>query len=379
MNIRRILYVGYYDYPENEQPLHSFPAANAKIEYVISLLVRLNFSVQFISLCSPRLGFFWMGRFCRLTEKISVRYLPSFRFGNRYINFVNFYLKKILIFFYLLFYIKTDDQVLVYHSLAYSDVICLLRKFRKFELILQVEEIYQDQIDASAYKSHFENAIFRVADSFMFPTILLNRLLNFSDRPYIVLHGSYKVYTPAELFHTDGSVHVVYAGVFDPRKGVLEAIKSVRFLNGNFHLHVLGFGTFTEISDVEKLICEVGSETKTPISYHGLLTGSSYSNLLSNCHIGLSPQDVGAKFGDTSFPSKILSYMGHGLKVVAVRIPVVETSAVASNIVFMQGSEAQDIAAAISEAANSNFKDSRILIDELDRLALQEFSVFLHI
>lgn len=54
----------------------------------------------------------------------------------------------------------------------------------------------------------------------------------------------------------DGKTHVVYAGIFDPNKGVITAVDAARFLNGNYHIHILGFGKQSEIDYVKSKIEE---------------------------------------------------------------------------------------------------------------------------
>ena len=94
-------------------------------------------------------------------------------------------------------------------------------------------------------------------------------------------------------------------------------------------------------------------------------TGKEYSNFISKCDIGLSSQNPDGVYNNTSFPSKILSYMCNGLKVVSVRIPVVETSDVKDGIWFYETGDPKKLAEAIKEAVKSDV-DPRNMIEELN-------------
>ena len=66
--------------------------------------------------------------------------------------------------------------------------------------------------------------------------------------------------------------------------------------------------------------------------------------------IGLSTQIPDGVYNDTSFPSKILSYMCNGLNVVAINIKAVNKSAINSYVNFYYEHKPELIAAAIVDA-----------------------------
>ena len=167
---------------------------------------------------------------------------------------------------------------------------------------------------------------------------------------------------------SDGKIHCVYAGTLDPRKGgAIASAESALFLNENYHIHILGFGNEKEKAEMLNTIDSISKKSKAKITYDGLLSGEEYIKFIQSCDIGLSTQNPNAKFNDTSFPSKILSYMANGLRVVSVRIPVVEESGIGKCVYYYDEQTPENIAKAIKSIDFSEEYDSRKAIGVLDK------------
>ncbi|MGM9859533.1 MAG: glycosyltransferase [Muribaculaceae bacterium] len=201
--------------------------------------------------------------------------------------------------------------------------------------------------------------------------------MNKHNRPYVLLSGTYKVESQVVDKYNDGKIHVLYAGTFEVAKGgVNAAIKAAEYLPKNYHLHVLGFGTDEEVGIVKDAIAEVSARSKATISYEGLKKGHDYIEFVQRCHIGLSTQDPSGAFNATSFPSKILSYLANGLKVVTVDIPVIRHSPLSDHMFYYKEQTPQSIAQAIEAASSAKGLDGRELIKRLDadfRASLDRF------
>ena len=85
---------------------------------------------------------------------------------------------------------------------------------------------------------------------------------------------------------------------------------------------------------------------------------------MQKCHIGLSTQIPEGEYNDTSFPSKVLTYMSNGLSVVSIKIPVLLNSAVGEHLSFYSIPNGQEIAASIINADLTN--DNRSVCDALN-------------
>ena len=117
---------------------------------------------------------------------------------------------------------------------------------------------------------------------------------------------------------------------------------------------------------VKQTIEEVNALGKCKVTYDGLKSGDEYIKFIQSCHIGLSTQNPNASFNDTSFPSKVLSYMANGLRVVSVKIKVLETSSINDFLYYYQGEDPQKIAKAIMSVSVKDNYDSRSVIYKLD-------------
>lgn len=196
------------------------------------------------------------------------------------------------------------------------------------EIIGEIEEIYQDvknSFSESKKKSEFE--FIENCTKYILPSILLGNKINKSGKPELIVHGVYKETCRYYGKFEDNKIHVVYAGTFDPNKGGAQiALDAAKYLNSNFHLHLIGFGSQDDLNNIFRAIETIEQHASATVSYDGLLRGREFDSFLQKCHIGLSPQNPEDDFNDTSFPSKVLTYMANGLKVVSFKIKVLTTS-----------------------------------------------------
>jgi len=264
---------------------------------------------------------------------------------------------------------KKGENVLVYHSLGYTGTIALARKIRRFRLILEVEEIYAD-VSGNERDRRREYRTFAAADAYVFPTEMLNAQINTRHKPYAIIHGTYQVEPDREsnIFGADSKkIHCVYAGTFDPRKGgAMAAASAAAFLPEGYHIHILGGGGKKSIEAMCRLVDEISAKSACDISYDGFLAGEDYIRFLQSCDIGLSTQNPNAAFNATSFPSKILSYMANGLRVVSVRIPAIEGSGIGSYMCYYDRQTPEEIAKAIMTVDVNASEKPREIIVKLD-------------
>ena len=257
---------------------------------------------------------------------------------------------RICLFLYLLKHAHKNEHVYVYHATAYGKSILWAKAIKKFKLILEVEEIYSDVQKTSENLRKYEFKYINKADAYIFSTNILNEKINKINKPYIVINGTYEVEDIISEKFNDGKIHVVYAGTFDIRKGSAAAAAAAEYLNKDYVLHICGFGSEKDKTDLLKIISQSNAKNDCKIEFHGLLTGREYISFLQKCHIGLSTQNPNASFNATSFPSKILSYLANGLSVVSIRIPAIETSSVGKYVTYYDEQTPSQIADAIMNA-----------------------------
>ncbi|MDO8949069.1 MAG: glycosyltransferase [Actinomycetota bacterium] len=364
---RSIKYIAYYDTADNVQEQRNYVlAATNKLEYVFTALNRNGLRVEIVSACTTRGPGSLRGKTSVLGDQNTLKLFPTLSGASRFTRMTSRASVRVMLFVYLILHTKRHEDVVVYHSPGYPNLIVLAKKMKGFRLILEVEEIYADVNGESRLRAK-EYRVFEQADAFILPTELLEEKLNVRNRPTVIVHGTYQLEAERDSAFDDGRIHVVYAGTFDPRKGgASAAVAAAEFLDARHHVHIIGFGGERDTQSLLTLIDDVSAKTECRVTYDGLLAGEEYIDFLQSCDIGLSTQRLGTEFNETSFPSKVLSYMANGLQVVSVRLKVLEASGVGDLIFYYETDTPEAIAGAIKTVDLGRVHDSRTRISSLD-------------
>ena len=374
--MKKIYYIGHYSDPSGNSKRKTAPAADTKMDYIISSLKKVGYDVEVLSFCvdDDRKSVFEKKSgyeiekngthvvfFTNYTSKFRILRVIGRAFS--WIKIRKYLCKKCL---------GNESKVVIYHSLGLLKVIDLFDKKKK-RFILEMEEIYADVIGKTKLRKK-EIAAAHKANGYIFPTKMLNSEINNKNKPFVIIHGTYQVEMDRKcgIFNKnlqtdeDKIIHCVYAGTLDPRKGgAVAAAAAAEFLPENYHVHILGFGSEQEIQNMKDRILNIASRAKAKVTYDGLLYGEDYIRFIQSCDIGLSTQNPDAAFNATSFPSKILSYMANGLRVVSIRIPAIEQSAVGDKLFYYDEQTPQEIAKAILSVDMEKEYDSRTFISGL--------------
>lgn len=365
---RRTIYVGFYDSGQNSDQARIFhlPATN-KMDYICNAINATGRDVLIVSPSRTSNNHTYHGRVTALRTGVSLKLFPTFPWGNRVQRAASVVASHAFLFLFLLLNARRNEIIVVYHSLLLMRSVRYAKIIRGFRVLLEVEEIYQHAVPVGSTTAEREHATFRNADGFILSTELLNAAINMNGRPSTVVYGTYQVEPDRRLRFSDDQIHVVYAGIIDSLKnGAAVAASAAAHLDERYHVHIAGFGDERDIKRLQDQIAELSSVTKCGLSYDGLYTGNEFIDFLQKCDIGLSTQLPDAALNDTSFPSKLLSYMANGLAVVSVRIRGVEESKVARNITFYDGQDPQLVADAILSVRLPKCRDSRSLIEHLN-------------
>ena len=377
--MNKIRYFAYYATSDNNQNRKYYLSATNKIDYICDTLTDLGFTVELISASNTKdKKKHYKGSYTEISHNRFLKLFYTFPWGNKFQRLMSSVSMRLFIFLELL-RIKKGEKVIVYHSLSYMKAVKAAHKMKKFYLILEVEEVYSDIIVDEAERKK-EVDYLTQADAFIFPTELLNREVNSHDKPYIIVNGIYKnepkregcVFDNLDPVSGKRTIHCVYAGTFEPRKGGPVAAEAARYLPANYHIHIIGFGSTEDTDRIIRVINDSSDGNSANVTYDGMLTGDEYIRFIQSCDIGLSPQDVDASFNQTSFPSKILSYMSNGLRVVSVRIPAIEESSVGGIIYYYDDQNAECIAEAILSVDINDDYDCGLVIDSLNRKFISE-------
>lgn len=349
---------------------YRFLAADNKIEYIVKTINALGVHVDIISFAqsSDRKSIINFNHQTKkeLNDKTTLKLF--FSIGSKFfiVRAINKLLSSICLITYILLNVRRNEKIIVYHSLGYTRIFLHLKKIIKFFLILEIEEVYAD-ITGKLKDRKKENRLFNSADAFIFSTDLLAEIVNIAHKPYAVVYGTYIIENNRNFRFDDDLIHVVYAGTLDPRKGGSAAAAAAAiYLDNSFHIHILGFGSKENLEQIKNQISIIQENSTCLITFEGVLCGEDFIKFIQACDIGLSTQNPDAAFNATSFPSKILTYLANGLKVVSIRIPAIENSSLGNILYYYDEQTPQKIAEAIILATKSQSNDNRIYLSKLD-------------
>lgn len=360
--MKKIFYLSYYSVDQIHRTVS--PAAITMTKYIGEILHEINGKVTIISPAQAD------DKERHIREKLideqdnEVIFLPTYyaKSNNYFMRLFNRFRRQRDLRQELYRQLKDGDTLIVYHSLALINAVKWISKRRKIRLIIQVCEIYADVINDKKRRKR-ELSFFKLADAYIFSSGQLEEKINSKKKKYAICLGTYQVEPDRGEKFNDGKIHVVYAGTFDPRKGgAIAAAAAGEFLSENYHIHIIGFGTETDKKYLLDKIKAVSEKSKCTVTYDGLKSGEDYIRFIQSCDIGLSTQNPDAAFNNTSFPSKVLSYMANGLRVVSIRISAITQSSVGEYIYYYNNQTSKDLAEEILKVdINDNYNGKEIV------------------
>lgn len=361
-----IYYIGFYSRQEDSSRRLSSAAAVDKMNYIAQKLNDFDdltvVSVSQTTVC----GKVAWKKHEKINNHLWYRTFFSIGWPNALLARLELMFKKWQTFFFLLTHCSRKTNVIAYHSLYSMMPIRLAHRIRKFNLILEVEEIYQDVVALNGKIKDNEYKVFDDADAYIFSTEFLSRKLNVQRKPECIVYGNYNITPRSSCYNKDELIHIVFGGTLERSKGSILVAQASMLLPKNYRVHIAGNGPQNDLDEIKRIeAILVNGKAKGKLFYEGELSASDYERLLQKCHIGVCSQDPTAKYSDTSFPSKVLNYLRHGLEVVSIRIPTIAESALSPIITFYEKNEAHALADAIITASMKTKNDLAIL-SELD-------------
>lgn len=364
--MKKVYYLAYFDIPENaEQNRNYVLSATTKSTYICRTIAKLGYDVTIVSASATKSNRFCKGKEVQLGDNLKLHLFDSLPSGNVVRRVLSRAFMKKQITAYLMKNITSEDVLIVYHSLSYCDIVKNIKNHKNPLLVVENNEIYSD-VTGDEKTRTTEMGFLQSADAYIFSTELLNDKININNKPFTVNYGTYDIEPDRKCKFEDGKIHAVYAGTLDSRKGCLTAVNAARHLDGRYRIHVLGFGNEQDKQTLLNEIKTVNSESMCKVSYDGLLSGADYLNFIGRCQIGFSTQTSDAAFNETSFPSKVLSYLANGLRVVSVKIKSIAQSEVADLLYFYDENTPSAIANAIKSIDFNDSYDGRKIVKELD-------------
>ncbi len=366
---RTVHYLGYYVTESQRNKLQLFPSCFSKIEYVADKLEQLGAQVRLVSAASAKKGKLFRGGQHRLSDKRTLRYFSSFGIRGALFRKLNVVWLRFQLLLYILFCVKKQDVLLVYHSLFYAPVLKAAQKYFGKKFILEIEDVFSSVTEGAKKFKAYEWEFFKYADSYLCVNDILAKKLP-SDKKKIVSYGNYSVYP--KFAQPDAEyIRLVYAGVIESYRGAaLMAVEAMRHLDARYRLDIMGFGSEAEVEKLKMLLQEMNREKGYEcVRFLGMLQGEAYYTALQRCHIALSTHkydEENMESADHTFPSKLLVYLGNNLRIVAQEIDCLTTSAIRDAIAFYPIADSASIAKTIEAIdLNANYSSTEF-VEKLD-------------
>jgi hypothetical protein len=364
--MQKVKYIGFYDVESysTENRIRSIAAVN-KMNYIASALESAGYAVDIVSPSwSANNKGFYKSREIKISKNIRLKVGPTFGANNFISRKIRVLTSWIWLFLFLVKNIKKAEKVVVYHSMMAIYPIYFAQKIRKFKIILELNEIYQDVTSFSSKFQKLEMQMIRNAESYILSTELLQSKIGNKDN-FIINYGNYRITTEVNKY-LDAKIHIVYAGIIDNEKGAFNAVDCAQFLTEEYIIHVIGFGNEKDIKELQSNIIKNNKSNRCKVVYDGLKTGEEYKEYVSKCHIGLSTQSPDAEYNSTSFPSKVLSYLSMGLRVVSVDIESITKSKIGKLLYYYKENSGESISKVILKININEPYDSRKTLIDLD-------------
>jgi hypothetical protein len=374
---RTIKYIGFYDLQNSSVKRNISLAATNKMDYITDTLNKIGYKVHIIS---PAYSVennikFNKKENIKVSENKRITLFPSIGNKSKFSVYINLILTQIYLFIYLIRNVRKHETILVYHSIWLSFAIKLAKLVKGFNYILELEEIYSDISHKKKYFLKYEYQLINDAKSYIIATDALKKRIS-KNKKYIVLYGNYKVEKLLTFPLRNNKKYLLYAGIIDKEKaGAFNAIEAAALLPSSFIMNIIGFG---DVNNLQDRIKEINLKNSCTISFDGVKTGIDYVRYCQQNHIGLSTQKMQGSYTETSFPSKILSYLSFGINVISSDIPSVRESPMGDLINYYTEDNPHSIAEAIKKSTihPSSVLQKRIM--ELDIKFISDLKTILY-
>ena len=350
---------------DNDEGRYYALSAVDKASYIHDVLVRLGYSVEIISPSYAKKTS--KKRIDYINDKICVISGFSFGWHNSLTKVFSRISAMLWLFFYLLKNCKKGETVIIYHGVQNIPIFLMAKKIKRFDIILEVEEIYSSLLNKEKnWRQRLEYKMICSASSYIFASEVLEKSYNTDKKKYAIAYGAYTVPPLYCEKANDGKIHIVYAGLIKKDKVAFKSARIAKYLSSNYHVHIIGYGEQRDIVDLNKEIEAIRKSTECTISYDGLKRGEEYLSFLQYCHYGICPLTNDNVFQLACFPSKITSYLTNGLGVITTENAVLRNSRYKDFLYFVKDDSPESFAEVIANIDFDTKINPRDYIKQMD-------------
>lgn len=315
--MKKVHYIGWYIAKEDEGLYTGNVPGALKMRYVNQMLLQTGYQVSILSLADKKCKVFSSSE-TKSNDGGNLKYVANLICSNKLLKKINSWLRQIQFTLYILFNVKKEETIVLYHSVEYTKIMANLKKFIRRNVIIEVEEVYGYSAVEDKPWVNAEIEAIKKMDYFILVNDGMKKTLALPEYKCVVSYGvGFIPERTADRFD-DGKIHVIYAGTIEAKKrGAFTAVETAEFLPENYLLHIIGFGNDTNMSLLKEKIINVNEKAGyEKVRYDGYYSGEELDKFLFRCHIGLSSNVMRPNFANHSFPSKVITYMCHDLSVV---------------------------------------------------------------
>lgn len=369
----------YYvtEYPEYEagvQVRTGQVSTKNKCDYLMNVLIEIGFKVVILS-DSKYIGKknSDRGKFTQLFDEAQLKNFWCFREEAGLFKFIKNRCCKYQMYLYMFLKMKRGDNLLVYHDYAYADAIRIIQKIKRFNLILEIEDIYHKVWNI---KSRFVQAEKKILEEPYKSIVVSERMKEILKKPNaIVSYGSYKGFEGTINKKIDkGKILIVCTGSFDVGRGTgLLALDTIEQLPDNYQLLMSG----KMLPDSEEQIIHriQGINQKAGFEkckFLGMLNEYEYEEMLLRANIGLNTQKDG-DYASYIFPSKLIKYLSYNLDVVTTPGISIIASEMKECFYITKGYDPVEIAKCIMSISLGEHEDYRKVLVKMHEKFKKEF------
>ena len=343
MKRMKLFYFGYYTGNSNPNGFLEFPGCSNKMSYIINCMKINNIAIDVICLGESKENITHKSQSIKIDSLENNFFVGTTSF--KLFSKIYLYLQIISI---LIFKVKKKDTVIFYHSYYLLFLFKFIKIFKKYNLIIEVEESYKAAWGKSDSEINNEIKNLKGADAYIYVNDLLPNFIE-NTKPYVVCYGNYEVKDSLSTKKRNNKKRIVYAGLISEKDAsdIYLALNAMKYLDDSYSLSILGYGSDYALIKLKQYIVE--KDLSNNVVYEGFLKGDDYINFLNNCDFAINPRFLSDNLSDYTFPSKVLAYLSVGLPVVSTPIRCIEESKVSDLISFSESADPLSFSNAIKK------------------------------
>lgn len=363
----KIHYIVNYADPNLKRNVRRFESVNNKVDYILSVLSRLNYDVSILSTLEgvKESGFISAERSISPYNN-KIKYIATCGGRNILYRIFTVLLTYFQLISYLVFNVRKNDVILVYHSFRYIIPLYLYRFFSKRKILLELEEIYSVTWQQKRTQNLEEFFVRRVPNAYILVNDVISKKCNLT-KPSVVCYGNYS-FPDVSFRPSSEPIQIVYGGLIKKNADAFKALELAFYLNSNYQIHIAGYGDLDSVNLLTERIVNVNTTLGyEAVVYEGNMPTQIYYHFLKKCSIGLCIKSEGLlKDSDYYYPSKILVYLGNGVIPVCNKLNSVMLSGFSKNILFVDSCDLPEIAQEIKNMKSEFYPDLSFSKYDLD-------------